>query len=236
MTDHTILIVDDEDAIRDMLAMALEIAGFRCIQADNIFDAHTLIVDEKPSLLVLDWMLPEGSGVELLRRLRRNSITEQLPVIMLTAKTAEANIIQGLEVGADDYVTKPVAPKELIARIKALLRRSGGDSQKDQLLFGDLVLDKRSHRVFVAGSSIDVGPTEFKLLLFFMTNPNRAYTREQILDHVWGSNVYVEERTVDVHIRRLRKALQCPRCDLSTLIETVRGMGYRFTPPTENKS
>ena len=236
MTDHTILIVDDEDAIRDMLAMALEIAGFRCIQADNIFDAHTLIVDEKPSLLVLDWMLPEGSGVELLRRLRRESITEQLPVIMLTAKTAEANIIQGLEVGADDYVTKPVAPKELIARIKALLRRSGGDSQKDQLLFGDLVLDKRSHRVFVAGSSIDVGPTEFKLLLFFMTNPNRAYTREQILDHVWGINVYVEERTVDVHIRRLRKALQCPRCDLSTLIETVRGMGYRFTPPTENKS
>jgi two-component system phosphate regulon response regulator PhoB len=236
MTDHTILIVDDEDAIRDMLAMALEIAGFRCIQADNIFDAHTLIVDEKPSLLVLDWMLPEGSGVELLRRLRRDSITEQLPVIMLTAKTAEANIIQGLEVGADDYVTKPVAPKELIARIKALLRRSGGDSQKDQLLFGDLVLDKRSHRVFVAGSSIDVGPTEFKLLLFFMTNPNRAYTRGQILDHVWGSNVYVEERTVDVHIRRLRKALQCPRCDLSTLIETVRGMGYRFTPPTENKS
>lgn len=236
MTDHTILIVDDEDAIRDMLAMALEIAGFRCIHADNIFDAHTLIVDEKPSLLVLDWMLPEGSGVELLRRLRRDSITEQLPVIMLTAKTAEANIIQGLEVGADDYVTKPVAPKELIARIKALLRRSGGDSQKDQLLFGDLVLDKRSHRVFVAGSSIDVGPTEFKLLLFFMTNPNRAYTREQILDHVWGSNVYVEERTVDVHIRRLRKALQCPRCDLSTLIETVRGMGYRFTPPTENKS
>jgi len=236
MTDHTILIVDDEDAIRDMLAMALEIAGFRCIQADNIFDAHTLIVDEKPSLLVLDWMLPEGSGVELLRRLRRDSITEQLPVIMLTAKTAEANIIQGLEVGADDYVTKPVAPKELIARIKALLRRSGGDSQKDQLLFGELVLDKRSHRVFVAGSSIDVGPTEFKLLLFFMTNPNRAYTRGQILDHVWGSNVYVEERTVDVHIRRLRKALQCPRCDLSTLIETVRGMGYRFTPPTENKS
>ena len=236
MTDHTILIVDDEDAIRDMLAMALEIAGFRCIQADNIFDAHTLIVDEKPSLLVLDWMLPEGSGVELLRRLRRDSITEQLPVIMLTAKTAEANIIQGLEVGADDYVTKPVAPKELIARIKALLRRSGGDSQKDQLLFGELVLDKRSHRVFVAGSSIDVGPTEFKLLLFFMTNPNRAYTRGQILDHVWGSNVYVEERTVDVHIRRLRKALQCPRCDLSTLIETVRGMGYRFTPPAENKS
>ncbi len=235
MTDHTILIVDDEDAIRDMLAMALEIAGYRCIQADNIFDAHTLIVDEKPSLLVLDWMLPEGSGVELLRRLRRDSITEQLPVIMLTAKTAEANIIQGLEVGADDYVTKPVAPKELIARIKALLRRSGGDSQKDQLLFGDLVLDKRSHRVFVAGSSIDVGPTEFKLLLFFMTNPNRAYTRGQILDHVWGSNVYVEERTVDVHIRRLRKTLQCPRCDLSTLIETVRGMGYRFTPPTENK-
>ena len=236
MTDHTILIVDDEDAIRDMLAMALEIAGFRCIQADNIYEAHRLIVDEKPSLLVLDWMLPEGSGVELLRRLRRESITEQLPVIMLTAKTAEANIIQGLEVGADDYVTKPVAPKELIARIKALLRRSGGDSQKDQLLFGDLVLDKRSHRVFVAGSSIDVGPTEFKLLLFFMTNPNRAYTRGQILDHVWGSNVYVEERTVDVHIRRLRKALQCPSCDLSGLIETVRGMGYRFTPPTENKS
>ena len=236
MTDHTILIVDDEHAIRDMLVMALEIAGFRCLEADNIFEAHETILDEKPSLLVLDWMLPEGNGVELLRRLRRDSVTEQLPVIMLTAKTAEANIIQGLEVGADDYVTKPVAPKELIARIKALLRRSGGDSQKDQLLFGDLVLDKRSHRVFVAGSSIDVGPTEFKLLLFFMTNPNRAYTREQILDHVWGSNVYVEERTVDVHIRRLRKALQCPRCDLSTLIETVRGMGYRFTPPTENKS
>lgn len=236
MTDHTILIVDDEDAIRDMLVMALEIAGFRCLEADNIFEAHKTILDEKPSLLVLDWMLPEGSGVELLRRLRRDSVTEQLPVIMLTAKTAEANIIQGLEVGADDYVTKPVAPKELIARIKALLRRSSGDQKKDQLLFGDLLLDRRSHRVFVANTSVDVGPTEFKLLLFFMTNPNRAYTRGQILDHVWGSNVYVEERTVDVHIRRLRKALQCPSGDLSSLIETVRGMGYRFTPAPQEKS
>ena len=236
MTDHTILIVDDEDAIRDMLVMALEIAGFRCLEADNIFEAHKTILDEKPSLLVLDWMLPEGSGVELLRRLRRDSVTEQLPVIMLTAKTAEANIIQGLEVGADDYVTKPVAPKELIARIKALLRRSSGGTKKDQLLFGDLLLDRRSHRVFVANSSVDVGPTEFKLLLFFMTNPNRAYTRGQILDHVWGSNVYVEERTVDVHIRRLRKALQCPSRDLSALIETVRGMGYRFTPAPQEKS
>lgn len=230
MTEETILVVDDEESIRDMLAMALEISGYRCIQAGDIFEAHQLIVDEQPSLVVLDWMLPNGSGVELLRRLRRADATEQLPVIMLTAKTAEANVIQALEVGADDYITKPFAPKELIARIRALLRRTPAGRQRDQLVVGDLVLDKRSHRVYVADTAIAMGPTEFKLLLFFMSNPDRAYTRSQVLDHVWGGNVYVEERTVDVHIRRLRKALQSPGGDFSHLIETVRGTGYRFAP------
>lgn len=229
MSERKVLIVDDEFAIRDMLRMALEIADFRCLEAENIHDAYTLVVDERPDIVLLDWMLPGGSGLELLRRLKRNDTTRELPVIMLTAKSAEDNVIQGLDVGADDYITKPFAPRELIARIKALMRRASGGDEQERLQVADLVLEGESRRAFLGERPLEMGPTEFNLLQFFMSHPERAYTRSQLLDHVWGANVYVEERTVDVHIRRLRKALQAPERDYSDLIQTVRGTGYRFS-------
>jgi len=229
MNEPTVLVVDDEDAIRDMLRMALEMAEFRCIEADNIHDAYTLVVDERPDIVLLDWMLPGGSGLEMLRRLKRGETTREVPVIMLTAKTAEDNVIQGLDVGADDYITKPFAPRELIARVRALLRRSVGGQSSERMQVSKLVLDGESRRVLVDGDPIEMGPTEFKLLQFFMSHPERAYSRSQLLDQVWGANVYVEERTIDVHIRRLRKALQSPGGDYSMLIQTVRGTGYRFS-------
>ncbi|EED35840.1 phosphate regulon transcriptional regulatory protein PhoB [Luminiphilus syltensis NOR5-1B] len=229
MASGKILVVDDEYAIRDMLRMALEIADFDCIETDNISDAHSLVVDERPDLVLLDWMLPGGSGIELLRRLKRSEATRAIPVIMLTAKSAEDNVIQGLEVGADDYLTKPFAPRELVARIKALLRRSQGMEDNQRLAFEELLLDADGRRVYLADKPISMGPTEYNLLYFFMTHPERAYSRSQLLDHVWGANVYVEERTVDVHIRRLRKALQSHGKDYSGLIQTVRGTGYRFS-------
>jgi two-component system phosphate regulon response regulator PhoB len=229
MVESTVLVVDDETAIRDMLRMALEIADFRCIDADNIHDAYTLVVDERPDIILLDWMLPGGSGLEMLRRLKRGDTTRDVPVIMLTAKTAEDNVIQGLEVGADDYLTKPFAPRELIARVRALLRRSGGAHAHERMQVSELVLDGESQRVLLAEEPLSMGPTEFKLLQFFMSHPERAYTRSQLLDQVWGANVYVEERTIDVHIRRLRKALQSSQADYSNLIQTVRGTGYRFS-------
>lgn len=229
MNESTVLVVDDETAIRDMLRMALEIAEFRCIEADNIHDAYTQVVDERPDIVLLDWMLPGGSGLEMLRRLKRGDTTRDLPVIMLTAKTAEDNVIQGLDVGADDYITKPFAPRELIARVRALLRRSGGGPANERMQVSKLVLDGESRRVLIGEQPVEMGPTEFKLLQFFMSHPERAYTRGQLLDQVWGANVYVEERTIDVHIRRLRKALQSPQGDYSNLIQTVRGTGYRFS-------
>jgi len=229
MHERKVLIVDDEFAIRDMLRMALEIAEFHCLEAENIHEAFTLVVDERPDIILLDWMLPGGSGLEMLRRLKRNDTTRDIPVVMLTAKTAEDNVIQGLDVGADDYITKPFAPRELIARIKALLRRVSGGDQADRIQVADLVLDGESRRIFLADEPVDMGPTEFNLLQFFMSHPERAYTRNQLLDQVWGANVYVEERTVDVHIRRLRKALQTAAADYSNLIQTVRGTGYRFS-------
>lgn len=229
MNEPTVLVVDDETAIRDMLRMALEIADLRCIEADNIHDAFTRVVDERPDIVLLDWMLPGGSGLELLRRLKRGDTTRDLPVIMLTAKTAEDNVIQGLDVGADDYITKPFAPRELIARVRALLRRSSSGQANERMQVSQLVLEGESRRVLIGEEPVEMGPTEFKLLQFFMTHPERAYTRGQLLDQVWGANVYVEERTIDVHIRRLRKALQAPRGDYSNLIQTVRGTGYRFS-------
>lgn len=229
MSERTVLVVDDEFAIRDMLRMALEIVDFNCLEAENIQDAHAIVVDKRPDIVLLDWMLPGGSGIELLRRLKRDDTTREIPVIMLTAKTTEDNVIQGLDVGADDYITKPFAPRELIARIKALLRRSGGGENADRMQVSDLVLDAKSRRVFLGEDPLDMGPTEFNLLQFFMAHPERAYSRNQLLDQVWGANVYVEERTVDVHIRRLRKALQAQEHDYSGLIQTVRGTGYRFS-------
>ena len=229
MNEPTVLVVDDETAIRAMLRMALEIADLRCIEADNIHDAFTRVVDERPDIVLLDWMLPGGSGLELLRRLKRGDTTRDLPVIMLTAKTAEDNVIQGLDVGADDYITKPFAPRELIARVRALLRRSSSGQANERMQVSQLVLEGESRRVLIGEEPVEMGPTEFKLLQFFMTHPERAYTRGQLLDQVWGANVYVEERTIDVHIRRLRKALQAPQGDYSNLIQTVRGTGYRFS-------
>lgn len=229
MADQTVLIVDDEIAIRDMLRMALEMAGFRVHEAENIHDAHCIIVDERPDIVLLDWMLPGGSGIELLRRLKRDDNTQDVPVIMLTAKTTQDNMIQGLDVGADDYITKPFAPRELIARVQALLRRTGGGGPGARIEVMELMLDSDSQRVYIGGEAVSMGPTEYKLLHFFMTHPERAFTREQLLDRVWGTNVYVEERTVDVHIRRLRQALQSPVANCSEFVQTVRGTGYRFS-------
>jgi two-component system phosphate regulon response regulator PhoB len=229
MNNKTVLIVDDEAPIREMIRMALELSDFNCLEAADTTSAHALIVDQKPDVVLLDWMLPGNSGVELLRRLRRDDLTSTLPVIMLTAKAGEDNKIQGLDVGADDYMTKPFAPRELISRIKALMRRSGGLDDNKAIQVLGLKLDPSSHRISIDDKPLDMGPTEFRLLRFFMTHQERAYSREQLLDQVWGGNVYVEERTIDVHIRRLRKALEIEGSDYGVLIQTVRGTGYRFS-------
>lgn len=227
MADKTILVVDDESAIRDMLRVALEMADYNVIEADNAQQAHALIIDEKPDLVLLDWMMPGTSGIELARRLKRDEVTSKTPLIMLTAKGEEDNKIQGLETGADDYITKPFSPRELVARLKAVLRRASAQSAEDPIQVGELILDPLSHRVSINSAPVDMGPTEYRLLEFFLTHQERAYTRSQLLDHVWGGNVYVEERTVDVHIRRLRKALSLDQHD--RYIQTVRGTGYRFS-------
>lgn len=229
MEGKCILIVDDEAAIRDMIRMSLEMAGFDCLDAANIQDAHRIIIDREPDLVLLDWMLPGGSGIELLRRLRKDEVTAVLPVIMLTAKTEEDNKIQGLDVGADDYISKPFAPREMLSRIKAVLRRAGHGEIEKAIEVQGLKLDPASHRVYIDQQPVNMGPTEFKLLKFFMTHQERAYSRGQLLDHVWGGNVYVEERTVDVHIRRLRKALMTDLANYGDLVQTVRGTGYRFS-------
>ncbi|MBB3190038.1 phosphate regulon transcriptional regulator PhoB [Halomonas cerina] len=226
MTAKTVLIVDDEAPIREMIAVALEMADYRVLEADNAQAAHAMIVDHQPDLVLLDWMMPGTSGIELARRLKREELTAELPIIMLTAKGEEDNKIQGLEAGADDYITKPFSPRELVARLKAVLRRATPRGVEEPVEVEGLLLDPASHRVSVDGQSLEMGPTEYRLLQFFMTHQERAYTRGQLLDQVWGGNVYVEERTVDVHIRRLRKALGEPH---QQLIQTVRGTGYRFS-------
>ncbi|MCV6605531.1 MAG: phosphate regulon transcriptional regulator PhoB, partial [Porticoccaceae bacterium] len=193
----------------------------------NAQDAHGLIIDERPDLVLLDWMMPGTSGIELVRRLKRQELTAKLPVIMLTAKSDEDNKIQGFDSGADDYITKPFSPRELIARIKALLRRSGPEAPEEPIAIDGLLFDPISHRVTINDVPVSMGPTEYRLLEFFLTHRERVYSRDQILDHVWGGNVYMEERTVDVHIRRLRKALSVDGHD--RFIQTVRGAGYRFS-------
>ena len=223
---NKILIVDDEAPIRDMITVALEMAGYHCLEADNAQTAHAIIIDQKPDLVLLDWMLPVVSGLELARRLKRDELSASIPIIMLTAKGEEDNKIQGLENGADDYITKPFSPRELVARLKAVLRRTGAANQSEPIEVQGVTLDPVSHRVSIDGSPKEMGPTEYRLLQFFMTHQERAYTRSQLLDHVWGGNVYVEERTVDVHIRRLRKALGNNH---EKLVQTVRGTGYRFS-------
>ncbi|AXY42734.1 phosphate regulon transcriptional regulator PhoB [Halomonas alkalicola] len=226
MTAKTVLIVDDEAPIREMIAVALEMADYRVLEADNAQAAHAMVVDHQPDLVLLDWMMPGTSGIELARRLKREPTTAELPIIMLTAKGEEDNKIQGLEAGADDYITKPFSPRELVARLKAVLRRATPQGVEEAVEVDGLLLDPVSHRVSASGRPVEMGPTEYRLLQFFMTHQERAYTRSQLLDQVWGGNVYVEERTVDVHIRRLRKALGERH---QHLVQTVRGTGYRFS-------
>lgn len=227
MAGKKVLIVDDEAPIREMIMVALEMAGYNCMEAENTQVAHSIIVDQQPDLILLDWMLPGVSGIEFARRLKKDELTSDVPIIMLTAKSEEDNKIQGLEAGADDYITKPFSPRELVARLKAVLRRTTPQGVEETVSVNGLELNPVSHRVLAHGDSIEMGPTEFRLLQFFMTHQERAYSRSQLLDHVWGGNVYVEERTVDVHIRRLRKALAVTGHD--ELIQTVRGTGYRFS-------
>lgn len=223
-----ILVVEDDKAIREMLSFTLKQSGFECELASDGELGFESLNNQQPDLILLDWMLPGMDGIEFIRRLRANEFLANIPVIMLTAKGESEDMVKGLSVGADDYVKKPFSPVELIARIKAAVRRYNPTDSDDskQLSLGGLVLDTNSHRVTVDDKRIELGPTEFRLLHFFMKTPERAYSRGQLLDHVWGDTVYIEERTVDVHIRRLRKALEATGHD--NLVQTVRGVGYRF--------
>ena len=221
-----ILVVEDEPAIQELIAVNLEHAGHRVQRAYNAAEADAMIRDVLPDLIVLDWMLPDLAGTALARRLRADARSKDIPIIMLTARAQEQDKVDGLESGADDYITKPFSPKELLARIKAVLRRRAPQLTDDIIEIDGLQLDPAAHRVSGQGNELQLGPTEFKLLHFFMTHPERVYSRVQLLDHVWGDHVFVEERTVDVHIRRLRQALEPTGYD--RLIETVRGSGYRL--------
>ena len=225
MAKQSILVIDDEPAIRDMLQIALDAAGFKVVLAEDAKQAYPIIIDTPPDLILLDWMMPGTSGIELLRRFRRDEIN--VPVIMLTAKVEEASKIAGLDSGADDYIAKPFSPRELVSRVKAILRRTSEESIKEIIFAGALKLDQLNRRVNIGDTLISLGPTEYKLLQFFLTHQDRVYTRDQILDNVWGRNVYLDERTVDVHIRRLRKAISIARHE--NYVQTVRGAGYRFS-------
>jgi two-component system phosphate regulon response regulator PhoB len=222
-----VMIVEDEPAIQELIAVNLESAGHHVLRAADAEQALSMIRQTLPDLLLLDWMLPGQSGLAIARHLRANERTRTIPIIMLTAKSAEQDKIIGLEAGADDYVTKPFSPRELLARIKAVMRRRAPQMTDDVVEVKGLRLDPVAHRVGGNGLALALGPTEFRLLHFFMTHAERVHTRAQLLDQVWGDHVFVEERTVDVHIRRLRKALEASGHD--ALIETVRGTGYRFT-------
>jgi two-component system phosphate regulon response regulator PhoB len=227
MTNRQILIVEDERPIREMIAFGLRRAGFDVREAEDSRAARAALADRRPDLLLIDWMLPDTSGLELTRSLKRERETRDLPIIMLTARAEESDKVAGLEGGADDYITKPFSPRELVARVNALLRRASGQDDGEAIVFGTLALDRAGHRVTAGDKTVALGPTEYRLLEFFMTHPDRVYSREQLLDRVWGGNVYVEERTIDVHIRRLRKALEEYDCD--RFVQTVRGAGYRFS-------
>ncbi|WP_306522143.1 phosphate regulon transcriptional regulator PhoB [Rheinheimera sp.] len=222
-----ILIVEDEAPIRDMLCFVLEQNGYQASTAGDFDAAMNQLVEPYPDLVLLDWMLPGGSGIQIAKKMKQHELTRAIPIIMITARGEEEDKVRGLEVGADDYVTKPFSPKELMARIKAVIRRVAPTSLDEVIEVQGLKLDPVSHRVMAAENPLEMGPTEFRLLHFFMTHPERVYSREQLLDHVWGTNVYVEDRTVDVHIRRLRKAISVAGHD--RLVQTVRGSGYRFS-------
>lgn len=224
-----ILIIEDESAIREMLGYALMKDGYSFMEAADVEQARPILLHDKPDLILMDWMLPGMSGVDYARRVRSAPETRDIPIIMLTARGEEADKVRGLDTGADDYITKPFSTRELLARIRALLRRTstGGNEQKAIISMGGLTLDSETIRVTANNETIDISPTEFRLLHFFITHPERVYSRAQLLDQVWGQNVYVEERTVDVHIRRLRKTLT--PYGLDKFIQTVRSVGYRFS-------
>jgi two-component system phosphate regulon response regulator PhoB len=228
MSEKTVLIVEDEPAIREMVSFALARAGFQVDEAVDGIQAQERMASRLPDMILLDWMLPGVSGIELARRFKRDEYTREVPIIMLTARGEEDDRVGGLDAGVDDYVTKPFSPRELVARIKAVMRRSVPENEDEPILVDGLSLDPGSHRVSVDGAALEMGPTEFRLLHFFMTHPERVYSRSQLLDRVWGRNTYVEERTVDVHILRLRKALNPSGYDRH--VQTVRGAGYRFSP------
>ena len=227
MSAKQILVVEDERPIREMIAFGLRRAGFEVREAADARSGRAEVANKLPDLLLVDWMLPDTSGLEFTRALKRDRETRELPVIMLTARAEEGDKIAGLEGGADDYITKPFSPRELLARINAVLRRAGPTEGGERIDVEGLVLDQSSQRVTSGDRTVALGPTEYRMLAFFMTHPERVYTREQLLDRVWGGNVYVEERTIDVHIRRLRKALE--EFGFDRLIQTVRGSGYRFS-------
>jgi two-component system phosphate regulon response regulator PhoB len=226
MSGRQVLLVEDEAAIREMVGFALRRAGFEMAEAADGRAAQARLGEQVPDVILMDWMLPDISGIELVRRLKRDEFTRDIPVIVLTARSAEDDKIHGLDSGADDYVTKPFSPRELVARIRAVLRRGDGADQEVIEVDG-LRLDSASHRVSAGDREIAIGPTEYKLLKFFMTHPERVYSRAQLLDHVWGRSAYVEDRTVDVHVLRLRKLLK--PYDFDKMIQTIRGSGYRFS-------
>ena len=231
MPGAKILMIEDEPAIREMVSYVLRQADFEILEAEDAPQAYGLIADHKPDLLLVDWMLPGQSGLEITRRLRREEPTAEVPIIMLTARGEEFDQVRGLDCGADDYVTKPFSPRELVARIQALLRRAAPHADDAAIEHGALRLDPLRHEVRIKGRLADMGPTEFRLLRFLMAHPNRVYSRAQLLDQVWGQSSYIEERTVDVHILRLRKALGKKA---SGHLRTVRGVGYQFhTDPGE---
>lgn len=222
----SVLVVDDEPAIREMIRFALSKSGMVVQCAASGQDALGKINEKSPDILLLDWMMPNMSGSELTRRLRKDPLTTDIPIIMLTAKVSEDDKVAGLNAGADDYIIKPFSPRELVARISAVLRRSDPGGAEGKITRGAINMDTASRQVFLDQKSTHIGPTEYRLLEFFMTHENRAYSRSQLLDRVWGTNVFLEERTVDVHIRRLRKILQAANID--HYIQTVRSHGYRF--------
>ncbi len=225
--DKKILVVEDDQAIREMIAFNLKRSGYEVLEAVDCQSARVHVIDHRPDMILLDWMLPDASGIELARSLGRDELTRSIPVIMLTARSTEDDKIRGLDSGVDDYITKPFSARELLARMRAVLRRSAPEGDSDEVSAGELVLNLASHRVLASGKPIDLGPTEYRMLKFFMTHQDRVYTRSQLLDHVWGGGVYVEERTVDVHVLRLRKALA--KFGFDRFIQTVRGAGYRFS-------
>jgi len=227
MSERKILIVEDDEGIRRMVSFNLERAGFGVLEATDCREARIALADNRPDLVLLDWMLPDQSGPEFARALRRDEMTREIPVIMLTARSLEDDKLRGFESGIDDYITKPFASRELIARINAVLRRASPGGRDDEVQADGLLLNIASHRVMANGHPVDLGPTEYRMLKFFMTHQDRVYSRAQLLDHIWGGGVYVEERTVDVHILRLRKALG--KHGFERYVQTVRGAGYRFS-------